>query len=188
MIAVAAVERCRMQLPVLKVRPGSVTECVFWDVGPIWFGVHWVGDRQHLCCAEDSEPCPLCSAVGGRVVGLCLVGCRLQGGERAFLLEVSPLAWSQFEARLRFAGLDLDRGVLASISRSRARGVMHIEPMDGEASGAVWLDAERRLVGAWAVLYGLPLPYLVESFEDFHTRLRPLIASRAEIALSKLRK
>lgn len=183
----SALERCRLQLPILKVRPGAVVEAVFYDVGPLWFGVHWAGGRQQLCVSDVSRECPLCCFGGSRVVGMCLVSCRLQGGSQAFLLEISPLGWSNFETRLRFAGLDLLTGVLTQISRPRAKGALRVEALRDGAGGEGWLDAERRLLGGWAVLYGLPLPTLDETMEAFTTRVSSVVEARARLAVAQLK-
>jgi len=182
MVVSQAIERSKLQLPILKVRPGAVVEAVFGEVGPIWFGVHWIGNRQVLCGATQTQDCPLCGLTAGRVIGMTLVGCRLQGASRAFLLEVSPLAFSSLESRCRFSGLNLCDGVLCEVSRPRARGCLRIEPREAVGLGEQWLDAERRLVGGWAVLYGLPLPTLEETFTQFQERVASVIQARARVA------
>lgn len=171
----SAVERSKVQLPILKVRPGAEVECVFGEVGPMWYGVHWVHDRQLLCAATEANSCPVCELASQRVVGMTLVACRFRDATRAFLLEVSPLAFSNFESRCRYAGLNLCDGLQCVVSRPRARGCLRIEPIVAVGLGERWLDAERRLLGGWAVLYGLPLPTLSETFKEFQERVASVL-------------
>lgn len=174
-----AVLRSKSQMPILKVNPGAKVEGVLGDFGPLWFGVHWMGNRQHLCCQSDDSICPLCSFGSPRVIGITLCVLTLNNVTRGFLLEISPLAWSNFESRCRFDGVNLADGVRCVISRPRARGALRIEVVGTGGLGTQWLDGERRLLGGWAVLYGLPLPTLTETFEEFQTRVASLVEMRS---------
>lgn len=179
----SAVLRSRFQLPIVKVRAGSVVEGVLGELGPLWFGVHWVGGRQCLCCASDEAGCPLCAFGASRCIGVTMVEMRIQDRRREFLLEVSPLAFSNFESRLRFSGLDLKLGVTCEITRARARMGLRIEPVGGAERFEMWVDGERRLLNAWAVLYGLPLSESGESFTQFLERTRAVIEARCRLLL-----
>jgi hypothetical protein len=183
----SAVLRSRFQLPIVKVRPGSIVAGVLGEVGPLWFGVHWVGGRQFLCCGSEEAGCPLCSLGQSRVVGVTMMEIRLQGGRQEFLLELSPLAFSNFESRLRFAGFDLKCGVQVQVTRARARGGLRIEPCGPCDRFEMWLDGERRLLNAWAVLYGLPLSESGESFTQFLERTRSVIEARGRLLLGSHR-
>lgn len=180
-----ALERSRLQLPILKIRSGAVVEGVFGGIGPVWFAVHWVNGRQVLCGSMEEEECPLCGVNQSRVIGMTIVSLRLPAASRAFLLEVSPVAFSAFESRCRFRSMALCEGVEAEISRPRARGCLRIEPCGVVGVGEHWLDGERRLLGAWAVLYGLPLPLLDETFTAFQRRILAVVQARARIAESR---
>jgi len=186
MASFPAVDRSKVQLPILKVQPGAQVEATLCDVGPLWFAVHWVNGRQLICSGDAGECCPVCSLGSSRVIGMTLVSCRLSGGVRPFLLEISPLGFSQFEERVRFAGLDLRLGVRAMITRPRARGCLRVDPVGAGELGTLWLDGERRLIGGFSVLYGLPLPTLDESFEDFTVRVRSVVEARCRLAAAKL--
>lgn len=181
-------ERSMCQLPVLKVRPASECVAAFGELGPLWYAVHWANDRQHLCCGSDVVDCPLCVYGASRVVGMTLVTTRLQAASKVFLLEVSPIAWGQFSDRCRFGDFVLADGVEAKVTRPRARGCLRIEPLVRVDEFASWLDAERRLLRAWAVLYGLPLPSLTETFEEFFRRVLSVVEARARIAADTPRK
>lgn len=173
-----ALVRSRFQLPIVKVRPGSVVTGILGDVGPIWFGVHWVGGRQVLCAGEDGSGCALCALGAGRVIGLTMIELIVQNARREFLLEVSPVAFSNFESRCRFSGLDLDLGVRCEVGRSRMRSMLRIDPIDQAPNYQAWLDGDRRLVNAWAVLYGLPLAEPRETVDDFRVRVGSVIQAR----------
>jgi hypothetical protein len=181
-----AVERSKVQLPILKVRPGCEVECVFLEAGPLWYGVHWVTDRALLCALGSTEGCPLCALNISRVVGVTMVLVQVRDAWRPLLLELSPTAFSTFEARCRFAGLVLGDGVLAVVSRPRARSGLRIEPLQRHGVGEHFLDVERRLVGAWAVLYGLPLPMLTETFDEFQIRVSSIVEARGRIAAEQM--
>lgn len=181
-----AVARSKAQLPILKVRPGAEVECVLLGAGPIWYGVHWLNGRQHLCCAWERAACPLCAVSLGRVVGMTLVVCRVQGADRAFLLELSPLSFSSFEERVRFAMLGDADAVRCVVSRPRARGYLRIVPVEAASAGEHLLDADRRLLGGWAVLYGLPLPMLTDSFEEFQVRVSSVLEARARLLVGSM--
>jgi hypothetical protein len=183
-----ALERSRLQLPILKVRSGAVVEAVFCDSGPLWFAAHWVNGRQVLCAGMDQADCPLCGVNQSRVLGMTIVALRVQAASRAFLLEVSPLAFSSFEARCSLAGMPLAEGVLCAISRPRARGCLRIEPYAVVGVGEHWLDGERRLLGGWAVLCGLPLPLLNETSVEFQRRVVAVVQARARLAEAAVRK
>lgn len=180
-----AVERSKMQLPILKITPGGVVKCVLGDVGPLWYGVHWAGNRQHLCSGYNGSSCPLCGLTESRVIGMTLVEVEIGNTRRPLLLEVSPLAWSNLESRCRFGGFDLVAGVRTTLSRPRARGMLRLEPEETVERSGLWLDAERRLLGGWAVLYGLPLPMLDETFAEFQSRVVVALATRAAVAAAK---
>lgn len=188
MSSLTAIERSRLQLAIVKVRPGAVVHAVFGEFGPLWFGVHWAGGRQVLCCCTEELSCPLCSFGSSRVVGMTLVGLRVRDASRAFLLEVSPLAYGDLESRCRFGGFELADGVRCEVTRPRARGCLRIEPLEVVGWEAFGLDAERRLLAAWAVLYGLPLPMMEETFTQFGERVASVLEARARIAVAALTK
>lgn len=188
MVVPVALSRSRLQLPILKVRAEAVVRGVMSEVGPLWFGVHWVDGRQVLCSLSDVSPCALCAAFPSRVIGITLLLCRLQGVSKMFLLELSPLAWSNFESRCRFVGAGLERGVSVEISRPRAKGCLRIDAGSEVELGVEWMDAGFGLLAGWAVLYGLPLPSQFETFTQFQTRVAPIVADRAALALEKVRK
>lgn len=185
-VRASAVDRCRFQLPILKVRPGAVVRGVLGEVGPIWFGVHWVRERQLLCGASEDAGCIYCALGAARVVGLTLFETSIQGKRVEMLLEVSPLAFGEFEQRLRFGGFDLKSGVVVEVSRPRARSRLRIEPVMVPDRWQAWLDGERRLLNAWAVLYGMPLSSPTETFEEFLQRVRSVIEARARLAMPEV--
>jgi hypothetical protein len=188
MTPVHALERSKVQLPVLKVREGASVEAVLCDVGPLWFGVHWVGGRQLLCSFDHEQDCPLCGMNQSRVIGMTIAVCRAQVASRAFLLQVSPLAFLTFEQRCEFLSFELSDGVFAQITRPRARGCLRIEPVKVVGLGDHWVDGYRRLLAAWAVLYGLPLPLVNETFKEFGTRVLSIVQARGRIADAASRK
>ncbi|MFZ1057872.1 MAG: hypothetical protein WAP47_01630 [Candidatus Rokuibacteriota bacterium] len=63
--------------------------------------------------------------------------------------------------------------------------MLRLEPEETVERSGLWLDAERRLLGGWAVLYGLPLPMLDETFAEFQSRVVVALATRAAVAAAK---
>lgn len=181
MVSPGALDRARFQLPLLRVRAGAVAEGVVGMIGPLWFGVHWIEGRQRLCGLSSSEDCPLCALSAARILGMTLIQCALSNASATLLLEFSPLAWGQFEERCRFHGGDLREGVRVRITRPRARGCLRIEPLGTPSHFSMWLDGERRLLNAWAVLYGLPLATREETVEAFTERVKSVVQARARL-------
>lgn len=188
MMVPVALSRSRLQLPILKIRQGALVHCVVADVGPFWFAVHWVDGRQVLCSLGDVSPCPLCACFPARVIGCTLALLRLSGVSRLFLLEVSPIAWSNFESRCRMGAIDMSGGVSVEISRPRARGALRIEARESVSLNECWKDADFHLLAGWAVLYGLPLPSAGETSTQFVARTLSILCDRAAVALEKVRK
>lgn len=156
--------------PVLKLRPGSKCAAVLLGTRFLPLSCHWVG---HTVPCPGTE-CPLCAILPVR--GLHYLPVMVAG--RASILEMSPMASSNFEQHARLLHSGLSVGMLVEFSRRGAKSPIHaeiVELQDGVNEVPFIMFVSRVMA-----LYHLPAANPAESLAAYEERLRGITLVRSE--------
>lgn len=174
--------RSAFALSLLKVSGGSRCDAVVQSSQPIWLDTHWIG-LQILCPGSD---CPLCRSLSSRSQGYLVVTVELQGETKPFLLEFTGTSALRFQERLQFFQLELKSGLELSLFRKGKRTPLVIEPGASDRLVDPQLAADRRLLNAIAVIFGLPLCEAVSSREIWAEKAMPVALQLARVMEVKI--
>lgn len=159
----------RMNLPVVRVRAGSLLRVVLLGAGPVWIETHW-SDRALICPGDE---CPACPVQNPRCVGYLAVAIAAPGmALRPAMLEVTPSCWGRFAGLLEMEGLRDERGVVVELSRRTAKSPLVAVPLLDAWSGDLPAFTVAGLFEALAVLYRLPVPTPGEKPEAWAVRVQ----------------
>jgi len=170
----------RVRLGVLKVRSGMVAEGVIVVRQVLGFHVHWLLKRSYMC---PGAQCAACFAgVGARWNGFVVVRADVGNAHELRLLELSATGFERLAGLVRMQGWPDLAGVRFRAARSRAKGVLMVEPVTRDDSLAGKVVSEIRAWEAVATLYGLPTPVEGESLAFWESRARDSAARLVAIA------
>jgi len=170
----------RVRLGVLKVRSGMAAEGVIVVRQVLGFNVHWLLNRSYMC---PGEGCAACFAgVGARWNGFLVVRVDLGNAQELRLLELSATGFERLAGLVRMEGWPDLAGVRFRAARSRAKGVLLVEPVARDESLAGKVVSEIRAWEPVATLYGLPSPMEEESLALWEFRARGAAAALVAIA------
>jgi len=189
MVTMLPESRASFQLQLLKVGKGSLAEFVLQREEPLWIKTHWLNGRQAVCpaaCLPDVD-CPACVEQIPRVSGFLVVAQLVAGRMRPFLFEVSDSSWARLRMLCQMEKLEPSAGLMVCARRQSFNRPISLEPVGLSKGGVIdALAGWRKVAGAVAVVFRLPLPEPGHEVSDWAASCEPFARVTVVRGLAKL--